>query len=85
MTGPTPDPVTPVNQVIANGKNPNDSPSLQDQILDHFSSLKALIKQHNEKSGTGIEPIRLTFGNDEEVKARRGVVKEVGEKRDEDL
>ncbi|GJS04173.1 hypothetical protein Tco_0320681, partial [Tanacetum coccineum] len=41
MTGPTPELVTPVNQVTGNDDNPNNSPS----------SLKALIKQHNERSG----------------------------------
>nr|GEU70278.1 reverse transcriptase domain-containing protein [Tanacetum cinerariifolium] len=59
MTGLTPEPTTP-----------NQSPSLQDQILNHVSSLEILIKEHNEKSGTLITPIRLTFG--EEVDTNRG-------------
>ncbi|GKC69193.1 hypothetical protein Tco_1115076 [Tanacetum coccineum] len=64
MTGPTPDPVTPVNQVVRND-NPNNLPSLQDQILNYMSSLKALIKQHDEKFGTLIELICLTFDDEE--------------------
>ncbi|GJU87168.1 reverse transcriptase domain-containing protein [Tanacetum coccineum] len=65
MTGPTPEPITP-----------NQSPSLQDQILNHVSSLETLIRQHNEKSGTLITPIRLTFG--EEVDTNKGKDKEKG-------
>ncbi|GKF84044.1 hypothetical protein Tco_0248942 [Tanacetum coccineum] len=65
MTGPTPEPTTP-----------NQSPSLQDQILNHVSSLETLIKQHNKKCGTLITPIRLTFG--EEVDTNRGRDKEKG-------
>nr|GEV53624.1 reverse transcriptase domain-containing protein [Tanacetum cinerariifolium] len=49
---------------------PNQSPSLQDQILNHVSSLETLIMQHNEKSGMLITPIRLTFR--EEVDTNRG-------------
>nr|GEV74496.1 hypothetical protein [Tanacetum cinerariifolium] len=64
MTGPTPDPVTPLNQVVENN-NQNNPPSLQDQILRHMSSLEALIKQHNERAETPIvTPIRLTFHDD---------------------
>ncbi|GJU81536.1 hypothetical protein Tco_1283901 [Tanacetum coccineum] len=63
--GPTPEPITP------------DQPlSLQDQILNHVSSLETLIKQHNEKSGTLITPIRLTFG--EEVNGDRVKDKGIG-------
>nr|GEW85210.1 reverse transcriptase domain-containing protein [Tanacetum cinerariifolium] len=65
MTGPTPEPTTP-----------NQSPSLQDQILNHVSSLETLIKQYNEKSGMLITPIRLTFG--EEVDTNKGNDKENG-------
>nr|GEV35328.1 reverse transcriptase domain-containing protein [Tanacetum cinerariifolium] len=65
MTGPTPEPTTP-----------NQSPSLQDKILNHVSSLETLIKQHNEKSRTLITPIRLTFG--EEVNTNIGNDKEKG-------
>nr|GEX80479.1 reverse transcriptase domain-containing protein [Tanacetum cinerariifolium] len=64
MMGPTPDLVTPLNQVVENN-NQNIPSSLQDQILSHMSSLEALIKQHNEKGGTPIvTPIRLTFHDD---------------------
>ncbi|GJY49591.1 hypothetical protein Tco_0439547, partial [Tanacetum coccineum] len=66
MTGPTPDPVTPLNRTIENSDNQNNSLSLQDQILSHISSLETLIKQHNERTGTPITPIRLTFNEDEE-------------------
>ncbi|GKF68999.1 hypothetical protein Tco_0198678 [Tanacetum coccineum] len=65
MTGPTPEPTTP-----------NQSPSLQDQILNHVSSLETLIKQHNKKCGTLITPIRLTF--EEEVDTNSGKDKEKG-------
>nr|GEU61937.1 reverse transcriptase domain-containing protein [Tanacetum cinerariifolium] len=70
MTGPTLDPVTPVNRVARNNDNPDDSLSLQDQILDQMSSLKALIKQHNDRAETLVEPIRLTFSDEGVVKAR---------------
>ncbi|GJX54060.1 hypothetical protein Tco_0282429 [Tanacetum coccineum] len=64
MTGPTSDPVTPLNRIVENN-NPNNSPNLQDQILSHMSSLEALIKQHNERAETHIvTPIRLTFHDD---------------------
>ncbi|GJU88669.1 reverse transcriptase domain-containing protein [Tanacetum coccineum] len=65
MTGPTPEPITP-----------DQSLSLQDQILNHVSSLETLIKQHNEKSGALITPIRLTFG--EEADGNKGKDKEKG-------
>ncbi|GKB59586.1 hypothetical protein Tco_0915772 [Tanacetum coccineum] len=85
MTGPTPDPVTPINQVTRNNDNPNNSPSLQDQILDHVSSLKALIKQHNERSGTLIEPIRLTLSEKDGGDKGKGIDKGAEEEDDEDL
>ncbi|GJT99823.1 hypothetical protein Tco_1110162, partial [Tanacetum coccineum] len=50
-----------------------------------MSSLKALIKQHNEKSGTLIEPIRLTFGDEEEGDKAKACDKGTEEKKDEDL
>nr|GEW27995.1 hypothetical protein [Tanacetum cinerariifolium] len=62
--GPTTEPITPVNQTPRNNDNPNDTPSLQDHILDHISSLKSLIKEHNERFETLTEPIRLTFGDE---------------------
>ncbi|GJW48527.1 hypothetical protein Tco_0080173 [Tanacetum coccineum] len=73
MTGPTPDPTTP-----------KQSPSLQDQILNHISSLETLIKHHNEKAETLITPIRLTLG--EEVESSKGKDKGKGSvKVDDDL
>nr|GEX47679.1 reverse transcriptase domain-containing protein [Tanacetum cinerariifolium] len=60
MTGPTPDPVTPLNWVTENN-NQNNSPSFQDQILSHISLLETLVRQHNERAKTSITPIRLTF------------------------
>ncbi|GJS80071.1 plant cysteine oxidase 2-like protein, partial [Tanacetum coccineum] len=65
MAGPTSEPITPLNRVTGSNNNNNDhSPSLQDQILNHISSLKTLIKEHNKKAGTLITPIRLTFGDE---------------------
>nr|GEV50240.1 hypothetical protein [Tanacetum cinerariifolium] len=74
MTGPTPDPTTP-----------DQSPSLQDQILNHISSLETLIKQRNEKVRTLITPICLTFG--EEGDRNKGKDKGKGpvEEVDDDL
>ncbi|GKC04053.1 reverse transcriptase domain-containing protein [Tanacetum coccineum] len=66
MTGPTSEPVTPVNRVAGSSNNNNHSPNLQDQILNHISSLEALIKEHNEKSDAQVTPIRLTFGSEDE-------------------
>ncbi|GJW32019.1 hypothetical protein Tco_0052051 [Tanacetum coccineum] len=63
----------PVKQVARNDDNPNNSPSLQ------------LIKQHNEKSGTLIEPIRLTFGDEEEGDKAKACDKGTEEEKDEDL
>ncbi|GJY27395.1 multidrug resistance-associated protein 5 [Tanacetum coccineum] len=84
MTCPTPDLVTPANRVSRNDDNPDDSPSLQDQILEQMSSLKALIKHHNNRVGTLVEPIRLTFGDEEVVKARTDG-KGVEEKEEKEL
>nr|GEW19720.1 hypothetical protein [Tanacetum cinerariifolium] len=80
--GPTSQSATSINQVTRNDDNKNDSSSLQDQILDHVFSLKALIKQHNKRSGTLIEPIRLSFedgkGNDKgkNTNEERGITKD---------
>nr|GEX89347.1 reverse transcriptase domain-containing protein [Tanacetum cinerariifolium] len=64
--------------------NQENSPSLQDQILSHISSLETLIKEHNERAGTLITPIRLTF--DREVESNKGKDnKGSGEEKDEDL
>ncbi|GJX18843.1 hypothetical protein Tco_0221520 [Tanacetum coccineum] len=85
MTGPTHDLVTLVNQVARDDDNPNNPPSLQDQIMDHISLLKALIKQHKEKSGTLIESIRLTFSDNEEGDKAKTNGKITEEEKDEDL
>nr|GEU29639.1 reverse transcriptase domain-containing protein [Tanacetum cinerariifolium] len=85
MIGPTPNPVTPANLVTRNDDNPNNSPSLQDQILDHMASLKALIKHYNEKSETLMEPIRLTFGDEEDGDKLKAGGKGTEEEKDEDL
>nr|GEY03685.1 reverse transcriptase domain-containing protein [Tanacetum cinerariifolium] len=71
MTGP--EPITP------------DQPlSLQDQILNHVSSLKTLIKEHNKNTRALITHIRLTFG--EEADGYKGKDKEnEGVKVDDDL
>ncbi|GKF59216.1 hypothetical protein Tco_0176002 [Tanacetum coccineum] len=63
MIGPTPDPTTSVNRT-ATGSNPNNPPNLQDQILNHISSLKALIQLHNESPTGLVRPIRLSFDNE---------------------
>ncbi|GJR21811.1 ribonuclease H-like domain-containing protein [Tanacetum coccineum] len=44
-----------------------------------MSSLKALIKQYNERSGTQIEPIRLSFGEKEENDKEKNTDKETGD------
>nr|GEV46457.1 reverse transcriptase domain-containing protein [Tanacetum cinerariifolium] len=69
MTCSTPDPTTP-----------DQSPSLQ-----HVSSLETLNKQHNEKSGTLVTPLRLTF--EEEADSNKGKYNEKGatEGVDDDL
>nr|GEV88528.1 hypothetical protein [Tanacetum cinerariifolium] len=86
MTGPTSESVTPLNCVTRNSNNSDHSPSLQDQILNHISSLETLIKEHNEKAGTLITPIRLTFGNeDEQDDTRKDKGKGPAEEVDEDL
>ncbi|GJX64014.1 hypothetical protein Tco_0298357 [Tanacetum coccineum] len=85
MAGPTSESVTLVNQVTRNDDNPNNSPILQDQILDHVSSPKALIKQHNERFGTLIEPIRLSFGEEDENDKVKRANKKVEDACDEDL
>ncbi|GJU53677.1 RNA-directed DNA polymerase, eukaryota, reverse transcriptase zinc-binding domain protein [Tanacetum coccineum] len=85
MTGPTPDSVTSVNQVTRNSDNPHNSPSLQDQILDHVSSLKALIKQHNERSRTLIEPIRQTFADEDRGDKGKGIDEGAKADKDENL
>ncbi|GJR21897.1 reverse transcriptase domain-containing protein [Tanacetum coccineum] len=77
--GLTSEPITPLNRVT--GRSNDHSPTLQDQILDHISSLETLIKKHNDKAGTPITPIRLTFGD--EGKGDKG--KGPAEEADEDL
>ncbi|GJT23751.1 reverse transcriptase domain-containing protein [Tanacetum coccineum] len=64
MTGPISDPTTPVNRVDTN--EPNDSPNIQEQILNHISSLKALVQLHNESPTGSVKPIRLTFDDEEQ-------------------
>ncbi|GKD50140.1 hypothetical protein Tco_1279116, partial [Tanacetum coccineum] len=86
MTGPISEPITPLNRVTGNSNNNDHLPSLQDQILNHNSSLKTLIKEHNEKAGTLITPIRMTF-SDEGEHGDKGYDKGKGpaEEVDEDL
>ncbi|GKF07123.1 hypothetical protein Tco_0041347 [Tanacetum coccineum] len=50
-----------------------------------MSSLKALIKQHNERSGTLIEQFLLSFGHDEGNDKGKDADKETGNTKDEDL
>ncbi|GJZ16258.1 hypothetical protein Tco_0551935 [Tanacetum coccineum] len=61
--GPTPDPATTVNQT-ATGSNPNNPPDLQDQILNHISSLKSHVQLHNESPTGLVRPIRLSFDDE---------------------
>nr|GEW71250.1 hypothetical protein [Tanacetum cinerariifolium] len=61
MTGPTP--ITPINRTNTN--TDQDGPTdLQDQILSHVSSLKALVQKHNEAPTGLLKPIRLSFDNE---------------------
>ncbi|GKB51091.1 hypothetical protein Tco_0901844 [Tanacetum coccineum] len=50
-----------------------------------MSLLKTLIKQHNEKSKTIIEPICLTFGDEEEGDKAKAGGKRTEEEKDGDL
>ncbi|GKB84862.1 hypothetical protein Tco_0957134 [Tanacetum coccineum] len=85
MIGPTPDPTTPINRA-GEGNNPNNSPSLQDQILSHMSSLEALIKQHNDRAETPmITPIRLTFGEERDDRVEKDNGQDKGKEKNEDL
>ncbi|GJX70640.1 reverse transcriptase domain-containing protein [Tanacetum coccineum] len=70
---------------MENNNNLDRSSSLQDQILNHISSLETLIKQHNEKAGTLITPIRLTFGEEGEGNKEKDQGKGPVEEVDEDL
>ncbi|GJR67962.1 hypothetical protein Tco_0014027 [Tanacetum coccineum] len=47
--------------------------------------MTALIKQHNERFGTLIEPIRLSFGDEDEGDKGKGADKGAGDAEDEDL
>nr|GEY08858.1 hypothetical protein [Tanacetum cinerariifolium] len=85
MTIPTFEQVTPVNQVTRDDDIPNNSPSLQDKILDHVSSLKALIKKHIEGSGILIELIHLSFSDEDRNDKGKGVGKRAEDAEDEDL
>ncbi|GKD52694.1 hypothetical protein Tco_1281670 [Tanacetum coccineum] len=64
LEGPISDPTTPVNRVDTN--EPNDPPNLQEQILNHISSLKALVQLHNESPTGSVKPIRLSFDDEEQ-------------------
>nr|GEX14289.1 reverse transcriptase domain-containing protein [Tanacetum cinerariifolium] len=82
MTGPTP--ITLINRTNTN-TDQDGSPDLQDQILSHISSLKALVQKHNESPTGLLKPIRISFDNeggpeeehDEELKDLRKPYKEV--------
>ncbi|GKA37339.1 reverse transcriptase domain-containing protein [Tanacetum coccineum] len=85
MTGPTSDPVTPLNQFTKSNDNQDNSPTLQDQILSHMSSLETFIRQHNERAGTPITPIRLTFTEEGEFNKGKDNNKGLDGEKDEDL
>nr|GEV82624.1 hypothetical protein [Tanacetum cinerariifolium] len=61
LNGPTP--ITSINQTNTNADY-DGPPDLQDQILSHISSLKALVKKHNESLTGLLKPIRLSFDNE---------------------
>ncbi|GJV64291.1 hypothetical protein Tco_1475119 [Tanacetum coccineum] len=63
MTGPTLDSSTPINRT--NTDDPNNPPNLQEQILNHISSLKALVQLHNESPTGLVTHIRLDFDDQE--------------------
>ncbi|GKD97309.1 hypothetical protein Tco_1381206 [Tanacetum coccineum] len=85
MTGPTSEPFTSLNRASGSNDNHDHSPSLQDQILNHISSLETLIKEHNTKFGAPITPIRLTFGDEEGGDKGKDKGKGPVEEVDEDL
>nr|GEU74076.1 reverse transcriptase domain-containing protein [Tanacetum cinerariifolium] len=86
MAGPTSKPITLQNHVIGNRNNNDHSPSLQNQIMNHISLLETLIKEHNEKDGMLITPIRLTFSDEGEQGGKgNDKRKSLAEKVDEDL
>nr|GEY75064.1 hypothetical protein [Tanacetum cinerariifolium] len=61
MTGPTS--ITSINRINTN-IDQDGPPDLQDQILRHISSLKALVQKHNESPTGLLKPIRLSFDNE---------------------
>ncbi|GKA34182.1 reverse transcriptase domain-containing protein [Tanacetum coccineum] len=68
MTGPTLDPSTPVNRTSTD--DPNNPPNLQEQILSHISSLRALVQLHNESPTGLVTPIRLDFDDKEKLEEK---------------
>ncbi|GJX46314.1 hypothetical protein Tco_0271504 [Tanacetum coccineum] len=83
MTGPTPDPITPSGQVVTNVNS--DTPNLQEQILNQLSSLKALVKLHNDTPSGKVTLIRLSFGDEPGPDPPGGPEVEELKGRDEDL
>ncbi|GKB95605.1 hypothetical protein Tco_0981742 [Tanacetum coccineum] len=83
MMGPTPDLITPSGQVVTNVNS--DTPNLQEQILNQLSSLKALVKLHNDTPSGKVTPIRLSFGDEPGPDPPGGPEVEELKGRDEDL
>ncbi|GJW91385.1 hypothetical protein Tco_0168938 [Tanacetum coccineum] len=53
--------------------------------MDHMSSLKAAINQYNERSGTQIKPIHLSFRDKEENDKEKNTDKETGDTKTKTL
>ena len=62
MAGPSTE--TPINHVEGS-KNNNTPSSVEEQILNQVTVLKALIKEHGSKEGSPLKAIRIDFGEDE--------------------
>ncbi|GKC77633.1 hypothetical protein Tco_1128407 [Tanacetum coccineum] len=71
--------------VTKSNDNQENSPTLQDQILSRMSSLETFIRQHNERAGTPITPIRLTFTEEGEGNKGKDNNKGPDGEKDEDL
>nr|GEV05952.1 reverse transcriptase domain-containing protein [Tanacetum cinerariifolium] len=61
------------------------TPNLKEQILNQLSSLKALVKLHNEIPLGRVTPIRLSFGDEPGPDLPKGPEVEESKDKDEDL
>nr|GEU56293.1 reverse transcriptase domain-containing protein [Tanacetum cinerariifolium] len=62
-----------------------DAPNLQEQILNQLSSLKSLVKLHNETPSERVTPIRLSFRDEPGPDSPKGPEVEESKDKDEDL